>query len=212
MGEHAGREAQLFLGLLLLGDIARNAKGADDPALLVAQRNLGGRNPGIRLVEPGFPLLNVQRLAGANDLQFIGAGLLRVRRREEIEIRLADRSHGIVQSKERGLGTADTDDGAAPVLEIDVIRDVIHQRLQQETLLGQRLALVTQFLDFLVKQQFGLQPRRAFAPDQFLQLGDFLLPVNLGRHGKPHRSFVESGSYRSHGFRSRSFAPSVDKK
>ena len=186
MGEHTGRKAQLLLCTLPLGDIARNAEGADDRSFLIAQRHLGRRHPGIGLVEPGFTLLDIKRLAGTDDLEFVGPRLLRVRRREEVEVRLAHGLDRIAQAEQRRLRATDADDGAAPVLKVDVIRDVVHQGLQQEALLSERLTLVVEFLGFLVKQQLGLEPRRTFAPHQLLQLGDFVLPAFLGRHSTPH--------------------------
>ena len=65
---------ELRLGLLALGDVARDAERADDVPPPIAQRQLGGRDPADVAVRPGLLLLDVhQRLAGADDLLLVAA-------------------------------------------------------------------------------------------------------------------------------------------
>jgi len=60
-----------------VGDVAGDPHRANDVSLVITQWEFGGENPGLAPVRPGllFFLLN-DRLAGADNLLFVGEGLL----------------------------------------------------------------------------------------------------------------------------------------
>ncbi len=131
---------QRLLGELDAGDVAGDAERADDRAVLVAQWHLGGGNPLYAAIEMDiFFLFADHRLAGADDLLFVLVGRPRVFLREEVEIRLADRLLGVAQAKVSRMGFIDAEKAAGRVLEVDVIRKVIHEGAEQVPLLDQHL-------------------------------------------------------------------------
>ena len=50
---------------------------------------------------------------------------------EEVEVGLADGVLRIVEPPARGEGSADADEPALRVLEVNLVRDVVHQRVEQ---------------------------------------------------------------------------------
>ena len=121
------------------GDVAGDAEGADDPALRIAQRHLGRRDPGVRAIRPGLPLLQVNhRLAGLHDALFILERLQGVLVGEQIEIGLPHHG-GDRPAIAAGFGRADRDEARLAVLEIDVVRQALHQRAEEKMFLYQDL-------------------------------------------------------------------------
>ncbi len=91
-------------------------------------------------VRPGFLLFLVDDpLPGANDFLLVGQGLKGVFVGEEVDVGLADRFVGILQSEITCHRLIDADEAALGILEIDVVRQVIHQRVQQVAFLLQTL-------------------------------------------------------------------------
>ncbi len=132
--------AQRFLGALELRDVAGDAERAGDPAVRVAEGHLGGGDPPHVAVEPGLLLLLAhQRLSRADDVQFVLTRQPGVLLREEVEIRLADRLRGVAEAEVTCQGLVDADEAAADVLEVNVVREVVQERVKQIALVGQRL-------------------------------------------------------------------------
>ena len=91
-------------------------------------------------VEPGLLFLFAhERLAGAEDLLFVRVGRPGVCLGEEVEIRLAHRLRGVAQAEGSRQRLVDADEAAGGVLEVDVVGQVIHERVQQVAFLGQGL-------------------------------------------------------------------------
>ncbi|MGA2247901.1 MAG: hypothetical protein ABSH48_23180 [Verrucomicrobiota bacterium] len=131
-------------------DVPRNAEGADNPAGLIAQRHLGGGDPGDAAVGPRFGFLEAfHGQAGAHDGLFIGQSLLGVRRREIIGVAFADRLLRVRQMVLFGERAADHQEPAARVLEIDRVRNAVHQCLQQKP--------------FMIVGQLAIVPVQGFA-------------------------------------------------
>ena len=72
-----------------------------------------------------------QRFARQQEPLLIGEGLLRVFVGKEVEVRLAHGIRRIVEPPARGQGSADADKPALLVLEVDLVRNVVHQRVEQ---------------------------------------------------------------------------------
>ena len=114
------------------GDVAGEAERADDAAAGIAERQLGGGNPLLSRARQDLVLDDVdQRLPVADDRLLLleeAAGQLR---REEVEVGLP---HGLVrigQAVPAGQGRVDADEAAAEVLEVDRVRERVHQDAQQ---------------------------------------------------------------------------------
>ena len=152
LGQHGelqfARHAHLFLHLLgaLLqlpgtlgqgqfralaqGDVARHPERADDPAGAVAQGHLGRGHPSHASIGPGFLFLDAhQRIPGAHDLAFVRQRLFGVLEVEKVSVRLAYEIRGVLDAEPLGLRPIDAQKAALRVLEIDAVRDVIHQHL-----------------------------------------------------------------------------------
>ena len=120
------------LSELVVGDVSRDSDEADDQAAAVAQRHLRRRHPGLASVLPGLSFLDADQLfARLQQPLFVGERLLRVFVGEEIEVRLADGILRVVESPARSQGSADADEPALRVLEVDLVRDVVQQRVEQ---------------------------------------------------------------------------------
>ncbi len=132
--------------LLLTRDVARHPEGSDDLSRIVVQRHLGRAGPGHAAVWPRFPLLLIEdRVARANDLLLVGQGLRGVLAGEEIQVRLSQGFGRMLQAKEPGHGLVDPQKTAGRVLEVDVMREVIHQRMEEIPLLLQFLVRSDEF-------------------------------------------------------------------
>ena len=57
---------------------------------------------------------------------------------KKVEVRLPDGLTGIGQAKDLRLRLVDADEAALPVLEVDLVRNVIHKGVQQKPFVGQR--------------------------------------------------------------------------
>ncbi len=133
-----GRFGRLFrrpqgLGApLLCGDVLRDAEGADDLPRVVVQRQFRAGDPSGTSVRPGFLLFLVEdALPAAHDFLLVGQGLEGMFVGEEVDVGLADGVARILQSEEARHGLIDAQEAAAGILEIDVVRQVIHERVQQ---------------------------------------------------------------------------------
>ena len=156
---------QLLLGLLALGDVARDPEGPDDLPVPIAQRELRRRHPADVAVGPGLLLLDVhQRLAGADDLLLVAQRLRRVLVGEEVEVGPPDGERRARDAEARRRVPVDAREAALPILEVDAVGDVVHQRLEQED-------LVLQLRDL------GDDPGRA--------RGDGRLAAGFHAHGSP---------------------------
>ena len=131
---------ELLFRFFALRDVAREAERADDFPGLVAQRHLRRRHPRLAAIRPHFVLLLVHhRLAGADDLLLVVEGLARVLFAEEIEVRLAEHVRRIVRAEALHRLAADPDEAAGEVLEVNLVRDVLHQRAEEKALARQLL-------------------------------------------------------------------------
>src|SRR5262249_24707103 len=116
-GEAVAGLAQLLLGDLAGGDVARDAEGAYDGARLVAHRHLGRRTPGDAAVGPGLALLGVdERPAGADDLLLVLVGLAGVLGAEDVEVGLAGVLGRVGQAETAGALAVDAEEAAGGVL------------------------------------------------------------------------------------------------
>ena len=131
---------QISLDLLARRDVARDAKGANDPAGGVAQRHLGGHVPGRRPVGPVLLLLQIhRRRIGDHDRALDRCGGLGMLGGEVVSIRLAHRLRRVTQAIAAGQAQADPQEAAGLVFEIDLVGHRGHQRVHQMPLLGQGL-------------------------------------------------------------------------
>ena len=124
---------QLLLGLLALGDVARDPEGPHDVPLPIAQRKLRRRDPAELAGRQRLLLLHVhERLAGANDLLLVAQRLRRVLVGEEVEVGPTDGERRVGEAEPRRLISVDAGEAALAILEVDAVEEVVHQRLQQE--------------------------------------------------------------------------------
>ena len=95
---------QGFFRPLSLGDVAGDAEGADHAPVGVVQGQLGRRGPGFPAVaQPDFLFdLADQRPPGPHDLFFVGPGVGRMLRGEEVDVGLADGLRRILHSETVG--------------------------------------------------------------------------------------------------------------
>ena len=119
-GQLQGLLGQRLLGPDLGSDIPEGAEGADDLAVLVAERHLGGRYPGIRSAAVGLQLhLPDHRLAGLDDPLLIGEGGRGMLGAEDIEVGFAGQFLRRPARRVRGdPAGADEQEPAHPVLEV----------------------------------------------------------------------------------------------
>ena len=82
----------------------------------------------------------MQRLTRLEQQLLVGERLLRVFAGEEVEVGLADRVGRVVEPQARRQSTTDAHEPALGVLEVDLIGDVLHQRVEQ-------VAIVEQLID-----------------------------------------------------------------
>ena len=119
-------------GLLVFGDVARNPEGADDLAVRIPERHLGGRDPGNAAVRPGFLFLDAdERLAAGHNALLIVERLLGMGRGKQVEVGFADH---IVRFQPRPVAKppVDHDEAGIAVLEVDVVRHVLQEVPQQK--------------------------------------------------------------------------------
>jgi hypothetical protein len=127
-----------LLGLLALGDVARDAKNADNSAVEIAQRHLRRRHPRAAAVRPRFLFLDPhQRLACAHEPLLIRERLLRVFLAEEVEVASPDRLSRLSHPQPTSKRTTYPDEAALRVLEIDMVGSVLEQRVQQVAVVDQ---------------------------------------------------------------------------
>ena len=120
------------LGAAALRDVAGNPERAHHVSSFVAQRELGGFDPGDPTVRPGFLLLQTQHgFPGFHQSHFVRPGLGRVFVGEKVEVGLADGGGGIGQPEPLGHHSANAQEAALLILEIDVVGQSRQQRIQQ---------------------------------------------------------------------------------
>jgi hypothetical protein len=112
---------------------SRDPEGPHDLPLSIAQRELGRRNPADLAVRQRLLLLHVhERLSGADDLLLVPQSLLRVLAGEDVEVGSTDGERRSCNAKPRGRISVDACEATVEILEVDGVRDVVHQRLEQE--------------------------------------------------------------------------------
>ena len=146
--------------MFLFGDVVRDPERPDDMPLLVAQRQLAGCHPTGATVGPDVHLFFADdRPLSTHDFLLVGKRGLSIFRTEEIEIGLADRVHRVAQAGPQCLGLADSQKPAGRILEINALRQVLHERSEQVPLL------------FELSQQSMLLQR---VPNRVLQVRDIV--------------------------------------
>ena len=113
---------------MLIGDVARDAAGADDLAGVVPKRDLGGRGPGDAAIGQVLALeFADDRFAGLHNVLLVGEGLLGVLAEEEVEIGLAE-DLGVIRDIVKLLeGLVDQKEPPLAILEIDTIGGRVHE-------------------------------------------------------------------------------------
>ena len=126
---------QLLLGLLARGDVARDAEGPHDVPPGRAAGASSSRPSGHRRL-PNLPLLDIdERLPGAKDLLLVAQRLRRVLLGEEVDVGPTDGQRWARDAEPYRRVAVDPREAALAILEVDAVRDVVHQRLQQEDLI-----------------------------------------------------------------------------
>jgi len=122
-----------LLGVFCLGDVARDAEGADDPAIVSTQGLFGGEDPAHTAFAGGAALLLADEAhAGADDVLFVGEFLAGEVLFEEVEVGFADRLVGAAETEGGGQGTADGEEAAFEVLIVNVVREAFEQTFEKE--------------------------------------------------------------------------------
>jgi len=113
------------------GDVARDAKGADDFSGRITPGHFGGHEPGDEVVWMHllFQLAN-ERLARAEDLLLVGQRHARIFRAEDVEVGPADNLR-VREFRAGTEGEAAPDQPRVGILEIDVVRSGIQQGAEQ---------------------------------------------------------------------------------
>ena len=121
--------------MFVVGDVARNSEGADNLTGGVVQRCFGAGDPGDTAIGPSFFLLDGNyRLAGRDNVLFIGESLLGVLVGETVKICFANESGGTISPGTSGFALVDAEEATFQILKIDMVRRRIHQVLQKVTL------------------------------------------------------------------------------
>src|ERR1017187_6611379 len=139
LASSAAGPAHRLLAALAGGDVARDAKRADDLARLVAQRHLGAQGPGHAAVRPGFSFLFGHLLAVPHQSLLVLECLPRVFNSEKIEVGFPDRLACALESKPLEMRPAVPQKPALRVFEINPVGQVVHERAQQELFVFQFL-------------------------------------------------------------------------
>ena len=114
------------------GDVLRDAEGADDLPRIVIQRAVWYSMTNSHVRPARFLSLPSRRSRGrCEQFPARGQGLQGVLVGKEVDVGLADRFVGMLQAKEACRGPVNANETAAGVLEIDSLRQVIHERVQQ---------------------------------------------------------------------------------
>ncbi len=126
---------QRSLSLPLLCHIAGRSPRAHDPAAVVAQRKLRRRDPKVRAVVEGLALDRVgHRLTRLHDTLFVLSGGGRVRRAEDVRVRLA---HELIRSatatQRRHEAGADKHEPAFAILEEHALGWIRHEVAHAQT-------------------------------------------------------------------------------
>ena len=132
--------AERLLGPLVGRDVAGEAEGADDLPAGVPKGHFGREGPGLHLVRPDGPLLQIGHgLAGLDDLLLALVGALGELAGEEVEVPLADRLGGVGEAEARREGPADTEEAALAVLEVDEVLEGVEQEDELQVFLQRGL-------------------------------------------------------------------------
>ena len=137
--------AQFLFRFDARGDVAAHAHQSDDLALGIAQRNFRCEQMQLGAIVIDGPLFAIQqRLARFDDRAFVVVELLSDIAREKVEVRLAEHlfrggthhaTAHVVREQEAGLG----------VLDVDRIRQAVHQRVQDLGFIGELRAARTAY-------------------------------------------------------------------
>ncbi len=139
---------QRLLRLLALGDVAGNAKRANDSPFVVTQWHLGSGDPTHVPIGPRFFFFFThQRLTGSKDGLFIFVGGAGVFFREKVKVCLADGLRRIAQAKPTGQSLVDPGKATLCVLEVNSVWKVVYQRAEQSVFFCQRLLCLLAFGD-----------------------------------------------------------------
>ena len=130
----------------LLGDVAGDAERADNLAVGGVQRHFRRQGPRDVTVGPRFLLFLVDhRPARANDLLLVGQGLGRVLAAEEVRVRFAHGLGRIRDAEQPRQCPVDADEATGFVLEVNAVREIVHQGMQQVAFLLQFVVRIGQF-------------------------------------------------------------------
>ena len=118
------------------GHVPRDPEGPDDLALVVAQRELRRRDPGVGAVAEGLPLdLADDRLAGPDDPLLVLEGRGGVRLAEDVEVRLPENVlHRPVRALVDEESPADDEETAVEILEKDALAREVEEIAHAEAL------------------------------------------------------------------------------
>ncbi|OHE77134.1 MAG: hypothetical protein A2413_16025 [Treponema sp. RIFOXYC1_FULL_61_9] len=127
-----------FLGRLLLRSIPGNAQGPHDFSFPVFEGRLGSRTPGDSSVGPGFHFFQVQlRHPGPDDLLLVLEGRTGVVAGEEVMVGFPENLPQAFPPEKLYVGGVPVNDTALEVLEINSIKKVSHQRMEEFVFLDQ---------------------------------------------------------------------------
>jgi hypothetical protein len=179
LGEHSSHtvlDGEAAFGPFPEGDVARDPERAGDRAGFVAQALLGGRNPRRRAINPGLLFLPADhRLSRGQYPLLILQGGLGMFGGKKVRVAAADRFVGAFEAKGGGHRLVDADEPALTILEIDVVGDGIHERIDHFALGGQRRFAASASGDFRLERlvragqlggAFGNHAMHAGAPAQ----------------------------------------------
>ena len=111
---------QLRFRTLCFRDVARDAEGADDRAVAIAERHFGRRDPRLMTIGPDLVFFMVdQRLAGLDDSLFVRLRVVRFFFRKKVTIRLAERFVGAIKLQQVRERLIDSQEASAAVLKED---------------------------------------------------------------------------------------------
>ena len=117
-------------------DVARHAARADDPAIRPGQRQLRRERPArVAVGHDLFLHLAVERNAGLHDALLVLVHLLRIGQREKIAVALSHGGVGAREVEEARHRRVHADEAALAILEINPVRDVLHEEPEKVPLL-----------------------------------------------------------------------------
>ena len=148
--QESGFALQFLFRQFGLGNVPGDTDQAVNAAVDITERDLGGGDPGGAVTGFAFFRLAEDGLAGGQQSPVIHQFLAGFTQGEEVRIKFADRLFGVGQAQMGSVGPVNEGKPAGGVLEIDVIRQVVHERLQQVVLVIQRFLDAFAFGDVLL--------------------------------------------------------------